>query len=1022
MTVGCSDLDPFFDQELARDAAQDFREHLASCCRCQRLLRGRMIEALMVSDAQIERRPGTVGDAVGAVSTPSLSPPPPAEPTDVPRARAILREVRARRRRRLLAAGAAVAVAGSIAVALAPLRYHAGLPAAALALALAERRSVEVRFSAPALDHYRPYGVMRAAGPVSHERIKLTELAELERRGDHHTLIAAFALNGDLVSAERSVTALAQAERHRSARTLTDRAAIELLRGAGIGDESPTASAERALSLTSDALALEPRSAQAQWNRALALRRLGLALLAARAFDELAGLHESGWPDEATANAEQLRRRYQREVDDWRRTKAEADRMVLGGPVLAESTVALVPSLARDAFYVALATASTTERIDQLAGLARALDAQFATTALGDLVASVRASDLQLRAPLAADLKAILLHRKPSDAIDGLRAQALKHDARDIVLASFLVIDAAETVDADLVLLDQVLARNRDPWWTLVRLARRLYVLEFHHRDHAAADAMARLAVPICKTIRSTWCGRIARLAGGANSEMGRADLAIEQLASARRQAQDAALPQDEIAALEALGQATAIRVTDDVDSQTVADAYLEEAALRDGSCEARLQRLDFVAGAALRHHRFAAAAAARHDADVLEQERCQDSALRLNGETARVQLVLHGEGSAETLRDRLVRLKRHGSSNQGVYLEFLLAAAALAEDRSAGEAALRQVIDQTTADPSLPYAQDSRAMAFDALVESVAASGSPSGRAAAVLALLAERIAAPRFTRCVVGAASWNRLVVAARGADGLPAIETREIPEGTVAIPAPEVVSPAMRARLAGCERVEVIAPGCYFGSARLLGDDVAWVYRSGAGRAAPHPGAPQALVVSDATPPEDLHLPALRSFGGVADAEVLSGAAATPANVLRAMTTATLAVIVAHGLTDASEPSAASLILSPDAQADYLLTASKVRAAQLAQSPAVILAGCDAGRVQLSAEPWSLATSFLAAGARVVVAPTAPIPDAGASDVFRSLVDRIRGGADPADALVLERRLRPDQAWLASIVVFE
>jgi len=54
--------------------------------------------------------------------------------------------------------------------------------------------------------------------------------------------------------------------------------------------------------------------------------------------------------------------------------------------------------------------------------------------------------------------------------------------------------------------------------------------------------------------------------------------------------------------------------------------------------------------------------------------------------------------------------------------------------------------------------------------------------------------------------------------------------------------------------------------------------------------------------------------------------------------------------------------------------------------------------------------------------VVAPTAPIPDASASDVFRSLVDRIRGGADPADALVLERRLRPDQAWLASIVVFE
>ena len=28
MTARCSDLDPFFDQELPRDAAREFREHL----------------------------------------------------------------------------------------------------------------------------------------------------------------------------------------------------------------------------------------------------------------------------------------------------------------------------------------------------------------------------------------------------------------------------------------------------------------------------------------------------------------------------------------------------------------------------------------------------------------------------------------------------------------------------------------------------------------------------------------------------------------------------------------------------------------------------------------------------------------------------------------------------------------------------------------------------------------------------------------------------------------------------------
>jgi hypothetical protein len=142
-----------------------------------------------------------------------------------------------------------------------------------------------------------------------------------------------------------------------------------------------------------------------------------------------------------------------------------------------------------------------------------------------------------------------------------------------------------------------------------------------------------------------------------------------------------------------------------------------------------------------------------------------------------------------------------------------------------------------------------------------------------------------------------------------------------------------------------------------------------------------------------------------------------------VLAEMRRASLAIVVAHGLTDAAEPSAASLVLSPDAHGDYLLTASKVSSVELAASPIVILAGCDAGRVQVSAEPWSLATSLVTAGARVVIAPTEPIPDDGASEVFRALVDRIRAGADPVDALVAERRARGARApWLSSVVVFE
>src|SRR5262249_8269639 len=143
---------------------------------------------------------------------------------------------------------------------------------------------------------------------------------------------------------------------------------------------SQEAAAERALSLTADALRLDPGHAQARWNQAIALSRLGLSLVAARVFDELAGLHEAGWSDEAKQRAEQLRRDDQRDADDWRRVKDEAGRMVLGGPILTERAVTRAPSQARDAFYLALATASTRDRLDALAELAHSLDAKFATT------------------------------------------------------------------------------------------------------------------------------------------------------------------------------------------------------------------------------------------------------------------------------------------------------------------------------------------------------------------------------------------------------------------------------------------------------------------------------------------------------------------------------------------------------------------------------------------------------------------------------------------------------------------
>jgi hypothetical protein len=1038
VTERCEDLDLFFDRELEPGAEQAFRDHLATCSRCQDVLLGRMLEAAVVGEDRDSRPsfdplPIMDGGAGADVPPPDRAPAPPADSPAPPD-----RPTRLDRRRVLFVAAALLPAAALATLVLWPPGAKPAAPD--VAIHLGSQRFVDVRFTAAELDGYRKPSVMRAAGAAPAEatdrteQISLEALGALNHRDAKNALVGAFALNGDLVSAERAARELS-----RSAASLADRAAVELLQaehapGAvpraapGLAAESAAdisanpaqvMAAERALSLTADALRLDPRSAQAMWNQAIALRRLGLPLAAANRFDGVVALHESGWAEEAEAAARALRSAYRSAVENWQPIETAADAMVAGGPVPGDDDVRRAPSLWRDRFYVALATASTAERIAALAPLAHALDAQFATTAPSDLLARVRASDLRAREPVAAELRDFIAHQRSPSVIPGLRDRAVQRGAPDIALASFLLAHERLIDDTDLAVLDRLLVDHPDEWWRLIALERRAYVTEFRHRDYPAVDAIERLAEPLCKAQRSTWCGRITLLAGGANSQMGRADLAIEQITAARYQTD--ATPSDQVAAIHQLGQAIAIQVTDAIDSAAVAGAYLEEVALRRVTCETELERLDFAAMAALQHHRIGEAAQLRAQADTLEQGKCRRAAVRLNGEMVRLRLLLNGRGSATTLGDKLSRIRSEGWQNAQAYADFLDAAARLVEDRPRGEAALHHVIARVTADPSQSYAALMRGGAYDALVESAAASHD----ADAVLTLLGERLGAPRLDRCVLGVASWNRLVVAVRDADGAAVIDSRPIDAGIVMVPPAEVVSAALRARLTGCRRIEVLAPAPYFGAPGLLDDRVAWVYHSGiAGtRHDASPPHDHEVVVSGVTPPEHLHLPALRPFSPDTSAEVLSGGRATPANVLAAMATASLAVVVAHGVTDATEPTAASLILSPDAQGDYLLTAAKVRAARFSGAPIVVLAGCYAGRVQVSAEPWSLATSFIEAGARVVIAPTEPVPDASATSVFQALVERIRSGVDPVDAVVAERTARGTAAaWLSSIVIFD
>ena len=117
---------------------------------------------------------------------------------------------------------------------------------------------------------------------------------------------------------------------------------------------------------------------------------------------------------------------------------------------------------------------------------------------LTDQLARVRRSDLQARAPSAAELRTFLERHERAEAINPLRARALQRGLRDIVLASLLAVDERVIDDADVQLLDRLVVDDRDGWWKLVALARHAYRAEFWNRDYPAVDSIARS----CKTWR----------------------------------------------------------------------------------------------------------------------------------------------------------------------------------------------------------------------------------------------------------------------------------------------------------------------------------------------------------------------------------------------------------------------------------------------------------------------------------------------------------------------------------------
>jgi len=259
--------------------------------------------------------------------------------------------------------------------------------------------------------------------------------------------------------------------------------------------------------------------------------------------------------------------------------------------------------------------------------------------------------------------------------------------------------------------------------------------------------------------------------------------------------------------------------------------------------------------------------------------------------------------------------------------------------------------------------------------------------------------------------------------------------------------LVSAEVRDALRGCPEVEVLARPPAQGLPELLPIETAWSFRvdAGAGSTPTRPTAHSAtqpippasgpaplparrVVIANAEPPAALRIARLSPWRSAEPPQVLlEGKAATPSRALAEMGEATFVEIHAHGKVEASGTDASFVMLSPDPDGRYALTAAAIRQRPLRGRPTVILAACQAAKLATYRhEAWSLPASFIAAGARAVIASSGVIDDAGAGELFDDVRARIERGSSPAVALRDARTAylanHPAATWARAVMVFQ
>lgn len=993
----------YFDGEL--DAADEGRalDHLAGCARCQAELGD-----FMGMDVALGRPALAVGSRPAAEPPAVLAPVVAAAPAD-PDAPISLEEARQQRAARaaqraadkagrpsggwLVPVGLLGAVAAAAVVLIGVRAVRREHEAAAVQLALAPTRGVEARFSSRAFDGHRPYEVVR--GAAGREDIPLATLAELDKRGERASLAAAQALRGEVEQARTAILAAP-----RSPEREADLAAAELLAG----------HPELALEAADRALEASPQLAVAQWNRALALRDLGLPLTAAASFDEVARRGEPGWSAEAAQKATALRAPM---ADRAPKAKAfaEAARAMVDhrGPALTAADAAARPGLTRLYFHDALRAAATADEARALAPLAEALDRAAGNDLAQQAVRRVAAADFGARAPLALAYRELASGRAPASAPE-LLARLPKAAAFDDLRLGALFVARDPARSAELI---RLIEATGDPWFTL-HLPRERAAASLAAGAADRAELELRTGLAGCD--ERLWAFRCARIAHDLMSlyiDHTRYDEA--EAAADRAVRLFAASGATELEDARLLGLAETRRGRG---RYALAAATFREVIARLAGSDCTSTRYATSGLTLLAIYRGASLG------DVIPPlpDDCGGAPSPIEV-GAMVDLALMSRNP-----DDKARAEQWIAAASKAADPVLPAIAKLAEARLSleqapqGAAVLRAALPELAGDDELNSAF--RAWVYQTLVDDAGRRGAW----AEALATVAEELGVAAPQRCALAVSlDDTRGTAVALGKSGA-ATGARSSVKAPPEWSGAGLVPASLRDALAGCERIEVLARAPLHGRADLLPAELPWAF-AGRERAPQAAAAPprRELFIGDALPPPALALPALAPMPphpAAPELAELRGLAATPQAVLAALADVTYAELHVHGQVDLGVADASFLALSPGPDQRWALTAAEVRGAKLAAAPVIVLAACRAATVApFEHKRWSLPDAFLAAGARAVIAPTVEIPDAEAVAFFAELRARLTAGEEPAAALAALRKayVAKGSRWAADVVLF-